>query len=263
MSSEAWSRALMEIGGGLENLAGHQANKEREQARAMREESMLRLRLKHDKELAGQRDKTQRELHAESEAGATARAEAANTTRRELASEANEFQSHRLNQQELARLDGASAANIKQIDMRIAELQDQISEANFGAAENMTEVDQATVSQIEAQIEYMAGQKKLARLTALMQKQAMNDPSLKGLSEDQLAIKAGYTAAEVKAAREAMEGKKPEAEPTTSLMPEEEAPRLDATAGAKLLDEPEQSVFLVFAKRSWTTTTRTRTHPTT
>lgn len=245
MGSENWSRALMEVGSGLDKVAGYHAEKERDEANAMREESLARLRMSHNERLAGERNTLTKELAETASTERQTLAKEANQTRITLAGEANEYQDKRLTQQEIARVEATSVAGLKQIDSRIADLQDQMNDARFGAAESMTEADTATLADINGEIASLYKQRKVTAFGDLLRLQKIGDPRYADMSEDEIALAAGFDQDEIDGAKKAMQPEskpEPEPEPSKDLMPVDDKgvddPGTQASAGQRLLSEP-------------------------
>lgn len=250
MSSENWSRALMEVGSGLDKVAGYHAEKERDQANAIREESLARLRMSHNEKLATERNTLTKELAETASTERQTLASEANQTRITLAGEANEYQDKRLTQQEIARVEASSVAGLKQIDMRIADLQDQMNDARFGAAENMTEADAATLADITKNVTQLKQQRRVQAFGDLLRLQKIGDERYVDMSEDELALAAGFDQDEIDAAKATMGGgptpePEPEPEPSKELMPVDDKgvddPGAQASTGQRLLSEPAKN----------------------
>lgn len=173
MSQRDVGRALLALSSGLQQWGGYRAQQERDQAMAMREENLTRLRAQLDAEartqqqafLSGESEKDRTARLAEGTADREARraeAEADRRTRREegaadraVRREEIAVTSKRFDREDAANFDAAMLRQLNEIDQRIATLSDMKTKA--GLEGQMS--DPATLAQVDQQLQQLGQQR--------------------------------------------------------------------------------------------------------
>ncbi len=192
MSSERLSRALIEVGDGLGQLAGYHTLKEREAAAQMREESLQRLRGQQqteDRKFRAEQNQLDRDQRAELQ-------KTENQMRLDIESKRTAHQDRRLNQQRWDSVEASSQAAMKGLDKQISDMRRDLDKVELEAIAGVNEdVKQRMLAQIDA----LEDQKRLTAFQSGVQLRELGDPRYQNKSDDQLLIDAGYSAEEVEA----------------------------------------------------------------
>lgn len=195
MASERLSKALMSVGDGLVDMAGLSAQKEREQAQYMREQSLIRLRGEQrssesaaDREFRAAEAAKDREFRGEQTDKTIAAAD-----RRTKDSE--DYQMRRLRQQQLDSVESANVANIAALDKEISSAQRILDEA---AVDSMG-ADAEGVAQIRSRLDQLRDQRRMSVFKNMVQLKELEDDRYKDKDMRDLLISAGYSEAEADA----------------------------------------------------------------
>lgn len=198
MGSENWSRALMEVGGGLDKMAAYHGQKERDEANHMRTMSLQRLRGQQSKDLADtryQRDVDLADKRYERDLGL---ADKANDRRLDDRS----YQERRLDDARRKEIRAANAAQVKSIDMEIGKLGAMLDEARLKGEV----MDEAMVAELQRKSAMLEAQKVNLQYKGMLQLRELGDPLYKDKDDYDLMGQAGYLPDEIKAIRSRREG---------------------------------------------------------
>lgn len=251
MSKEALGRALMTVGGGLENMAKITYQNERDQANFMREQSLLRLRGQQEKDIQGEGIAARERIANKELEGHKALMEADwqqrgkereldREMRLDIADKTVDYQTRRIDEQQRKSIDAAGQARLKTLDTQMSEYRQMLDEAEL---ESVAGVNEEAKARIQQTIDQLAMQRRQVSFENIAHLKALGDPRYVEMDDAALLRAAGYTPAEVEAILD--DAKNGGAAPAEGTPAEPAAPSAPAPASPSqpqlMPDTPPQS----------------------